>query len=84
MTALDAFSRAHVEVNGARILVRRAGSGPAVLLLHGYPETHLAWRDVAPDLATQFTVIAADLTPVAGNSIYVPHRVAFATADLSI
>jgi haloacetate dehalogenase len=68
MTALDAFSRAHVEVNGARMLVRRAGSGPAVLLLHGYPETHLAWRDVAPDLATQFTLIAADL-PGYGDSL---------------
>jgi haloacetate dehalogenase len=32
-----------------------------VLLLHGYPETSLAWRNVAPDLANEFTVIAADL-----------------------
>jgi haloacetate dehalogenase len=31
------------------------------LLLHGYPETSLAWRKVAPDLANDYTVIAADL-----------------------
>jgi haloacetate dehalogenase len=39
-----------------------------VLLLHGYPETSLAWRKVAPDLANDFTVIAADL-PGYGESI---------------
>src|SRR5919204_547650 len=41
--------------------VRRAGSGPALLLLHGFPQTHLMWRDVAPLLATRFTVVCADL-----------------------
>ncbi len=38
-----------------------AGSGPPLLLLHGYPETHLMWRKVAPQLARKFTVVAADL-----------------------
>ncbi|EEA01157.1 alpha/beta hydrolase fold [Burkholderia sp. H160] len=37
------------------------GSGPAVLLLHGYPQTHLAWRYIAPRLAHSFTVVAPDL-----------------------
>lgn len=37
------------------------GSGPPLLLLHGYPQTHLAWRLVAPRLAARFTVVAADL-----------------------
>jgi haloacetate dehalogenase len=37
------------------------GSGPAVLLLHGYPENHLMWRKVAPELAKTHTVVAADL-----------------------
>ncbi|HEX5508143.1 MAG TPA: alpha/beta hydrolase, partial [Pseudolabrys sp.] len=36
-------------------------SGPAVLLLHGFPQTHLMWRDIAPLLAQHFTVICADL-----------------------
>ncbi|WP_263263448.1 alpha/beta hydrolase [Pseudomonas sp. RIT-PI-S] len=37
------------------------GAGPPVLLLHGYPQTHLTWRHIAPVLARQFTVIAPDL-----------------------
>jgi haloacetate dehalogenase len=61
------FSRELIAVDGATILVRRGGSGPVVLLLHGYPETHLAWRTVAPDLADRFTVVAADL-PGYGDS----------------
>jgi haloacetate dehalogenase len=43
------------------------GSGPLVLLLRGYPQTHLAWRYIAPRLAPSFTVIAPDL-PGYGNS----------------
>jgi haloacetate dehalogenase len=39
----------------------RAGAGPPVLLLHGYPQTHAAWHKVAPALARQFTVVAPDL-----------------------
>ncbi|TVU57824.1 alpha/beta hydrolase [Paenarthrobacter nitroguajacolicus] len=38
-----------------------AGSGPAVVLLHGFPQTHLMWRHVAADLATDHTVICPDL-----------------------
>ena len=37
------------------------GSGPPVLLLHGYPQSHLMWHSVAPLLAEDFTVVAADL-----------------------
>ncbi|SOE67055.1 haloacetate dehalogenase [Burkholderia sp. D7] len=37
------------------------GSGPPVLLLHGYPQTHLAWRYIAPQLARSFTVVVPDL-----------------------
>jgi haloacetate dehalogenase len=39
-----------------------AGSGPPVLLLHGYPQTHLMWHAVAPLLAERHTVVATDLT----------------------
>jgi len=39
----------------------RAGDGPPVLLLHGFPETHLMWHRVAPHLAERFTVVATDL-----------------------
>ena len=37
------------------------GSGPPVLMLHGYPQTHVMWHKVAPGLAERFTVVAADL-----------------------
>ncbi|MBB3309810.1 haloacetate dehalogenase [Rhizobium sp. BK196] len=50
-----------VFVSGGSIFITIAGNGPPVLLLHGFPETHLMWRDVAPLLASEFTVICADL-----------------------
>lgn len=37
------------------------GQGPAVLLLHGYPQTHLAWRRIAPELAQRYRVVVPDL-----------------------
>jgi len=43
------------------IHARVGGSGPPVLLLHGYPQTHLMWHAVAGPLAERFTVVAADL-----------------------
>jgi haloacetate dehalogenase len=43
------------------IHVRIGGSGPPVLLLHGYPQTHVIWHKVAPRLAERFTVVASDL-----------------------
>ncbi|HEY4419322.1 MAG TPA: alpha/beta hydrolase, partial [Pseudonocardia sp.] len=46
---------------GASIRVRTAGSGPPVLLLHGYPQTSAMWHRVAPELAEDHTVIVADL-----------------------
>jgi haloacetate dehalogenase len=67
----DTFSRDFVSVRAGTICVRRAGAGPAVLLLHGYPETSFAWRTVAPRLTHQFTVIAADL-PGHGDSTVSP------------
>ncbi|UNY92294.1 alpha/beta hydrolase [Pseudomonas sp. M1] len=38
-----------------------AGAGPALLLLHGHPQTHAIWHKVAPTLARQFTIVVADL-----------------------
>ncbi len=55
------FSAVDVETGGARIHARVGGSGPPVLLLHGYPQTHAIWHRVAPRLAERFTVVAADL-----------------------
>jgi haloacetate dehalogenase len=47
--------------DGVMINVAVEGSGPAVVLLHGFPQTHLMWRHVAPALAGEFTVICPDL-----------------------
>jgi haloacetate dehalogenase len=58
---LEEFEAADVETGETRIFVRRSGSGPPLLLLHGFPETHLMWRRVAPRLARRFTVVCADL-----------------------
>jgi haloacetate dehalogenase len=46
---------------GVEIHAVSGGSGPALLLLHGHPQTHSIWHKVAPALAERFTVIAADL-----------------------
>lgn len=58
---MEAFDSSHIKTGDASIFVRRGGSGPPLLLLHGFPQTHLMWRDVAPRLARTFTVVCADL-----------------------
>jgi haloacetate dehalogenase len=57
----EGFRAQELTVGGCPIFCRVGGSGPPVLLLHGFPETQLMWRDVAPRLAGRFTVVAADL-----------------------
>ncbi|MFK0252798.1 alpha/beta fold hydrolase [Streptomyces sp. NPDC090445] len=47
--------------DGVRLNVAVAGSGTPIVLLHGFPQTHLMWRHVAADLATDHTVICPDL-----------------------
>jgi haloacetate dehalogenase len=58
---IDGFEARRVETDRGAIFVQTGGTGPAVLLLHGFPETSLMWRDVAPLLTDDFTVVAADL-----------------------
>jgi haloacetate dehalogenase len=57
----DEFEASSVATERASIFVQRGGSGPPLLLLHGFPQTHLMWRDVAALLARDFTVVCADL-----------------------
>ena len=52
---------AEVGSGEASIFVRWAGAGPPLLLLHGFPQTHLMWRRVATLLAQHFTVVCGDL-----------------------
>ena len=58
---LTGFEAAEVQTGETSIFVRRSGSGAPILLLHGFPQTHLMWRSVAPLLARRFTVVCADL-----------------------
>jgi haloacetate dehalogenase len=58
---MDGFASAAIQTGETSIFVRSHGSGPAILLLHGFPETHLMWRGVAPLLARKYTVVCADL-----------------------
>jgi haloacetate dehalogenase len=58
---LPGFSRVQLAVDGTTINAMRGGEGPPVLLLHGYPQTHLMWHRLAPALAASFTVVCPDL-----------------------
>jgi haloacetate dehalogenase len=55
------FTERRVRTRGIELFARIGGSGPPLLLMHGYPETHAMWHRVAPDLSHHFTVIAPDL-----------------------
>jgi len=55
------FERRRIETSGANINLVTGGSGPPLLLLHGYPQTHLMWRKLGPRLVAEFTVVAPDL-----------------------
>lgn len=57
----DGFTSTEIDTGETTILARYGGRGPALLLLHGFPETHLMWRSVAPLLAQNRTVVCADL-----------------------
>jgi haloacetate dehalogenase len=57
----EGFEQTDIATSGATIRVRHGGSGPPLLLLHGNPQTHVMWHRVAPRLAEEFHVVAADL-----------------------
>ncbi|WP_395346966.1 alpha/beta fold hydrolase [Variovorax sp. UC122_21] len=73
------FEARSIELGDAQIHVEVGGSGPPLLLLHGYPQTHVAWHRVAPVLARHFTVVAPDLrgygdsTGPAGDPLHLNH-----------
>jgi len=76
---LPGFTRARIATNGITLSVHRAGAGAPLILLHGYPQNHMCWLNVAPALAERFDVIVPDLrgygdsgTPPddAGHTVY--------------
>ena len=59
---ITGFTNTRITVAGnVSLSVHTAGHGPAVLLLHGYPQTHYIWRHLGPRLAERFAVVALDL-----------------------
>ncbi|NNF76480.1 MAG: alpha/beta hydrolase [Rhizobiales bacterium] len=65
------FELCHIDVTRGRLRVRCGGRGPALLLLHGNPQTHVMWHRVAPALARLYTVVCPDL-PGYGGSFKAP------------
>jgi pimeloyl-ACP methyl ester carboxylesterase len=63
------FKTKSVAVDGGTVNITIGGSGPPVLLLHGYAETARMWKPLAKALAPNFTVIAADLPGIGDSSI---------------
>jgi haloacetate dehalogenase len=58
----EGFATEELETDRGRVYARVAGTGPPLLLLHGYPQTHLMWHAAAPRLSERFTVVATDLS----------------------
>jgi len=59
------------QVNGATLHYVRGGTGPPVILLHGFPEDWYAYHRVMPQLAKQFTVVAAPSRLKAGTTLQI-------------
>ncbi len=57
----EGFKKTKIKANGVLINLVHGGSGDPLLLLHGYPQTHVMWHNVAPKLAEHYAVVAPDL-----------------------
>ena len=55
------FASHWIDTDAGKIFARSGGSGPPLLLLHGFPQTHVMWHKVAAGLAEKFSVVAMDL-----------------------
>lgn len=64
---LPGFEEGRYPVGDARYFVSQSGTGPPLLLLHGFPETHACWHHIAPRLAAAHRVIAPDLRGYGGS-----------------
>jgi haloacetate dehalogenase len=62
--------RSHwIDTEDGRFFARSGGKGPPLLLLHGYPQTHVEWHKIAPRLAERYTVVAMDLRGYGWSSL---------------
>jgi haloacetate dehalogenase len=67
MAVFPGFELKHLDVGDVTLRVRRGGTGPALVLLHGHPRTHTTWHRLAPALSDDFFVVCPDLRGY-GNS----------------
>ncbi|QKZ17298.1 alpha/beta fold hydrolase [Streptomyces chartreusis] len=58
---LAGFEKRRIDVGDVTINLRTGGDGPPLLLLHGYPQTHVMWHRIAPALAEHFTLVLPDI-----------------------
>src|SRR5665213_2460807 len=66
---LEGFSERRIATGEAELYARIGGIGPPLVCLHGYPQTHLTWRKVAPLLAERYTVVLPDLRGYGASEI---------------
>lgn len=64
----EGFASKRIKTSGAEIALVQGGSGPPLLLLHGYPQTHAIWHKVAARLAEHFTLVVPDLRGYGASS----------------
>ena len=67
----EGFKKKYIKVKKGKIFCRIKGKGVPLLLLHGYPQSHLMWHKTAEQLSKSFTVIVADLRGY-GQSFVLP------------
>jgi pimeloyl-ACP methyl ester carboxylesterase len=82
-SAKKAFTARDAEIDGAKLHYTMGGSGPAVILLHGFAETSRMWNPILPVLGEKFTVIAPDL-PGIGDSSIPKNGISMETAAIEI
>ena len=63
------WAERRIMTEGAEIVVRTGGSGPPLLMLHGYPQTHACWHKIAAELAHHCTLVVADLRGYGASSV---------------
>lgn len=63
----EGFTLTTIETDEVAIRLRHGGSGPPLLLLHGFPQTHAMWSKIAPRLAREFHVVCPDLRGYGGS-----------------
>lgn len=59
--SIPGFTQSRITTNGTRLSVHRGGQGAPVILLHGFPQNHRCWEEIAPVLAQDYDVIVPDL-----------------------